>query len=258
MRGSTKYLRGALLPFDDVTEDDVNGWLAEMENEGMVERYKVAGNSYLRIINWSKHQKIDRPSPSKIPPPSEILSRNFDDVHRNTAISREDSMLDRGPGSLDHGTGSTDHGNLAPLDAPAGDLSKPLCTSGLQKIDSEFEQFYEAYPRKIAKGAANKAYRAARKKASAALLLAGLTRQVFDGPEQFIPYPASWLNAERWRDEPPAADPLHRAATAPATNRMRDLDENQRRIAEIERQYSHETQPDRDFFNGVTLEMDKP
>lgn len=42
-------------------------WLDELEREGCIERYAIGEVSYLRVVNWRKHQKIDRPTPSRLP-----------------------------------------------------------------------------------------------------------------------------------------------------------------------------------------------
>ena len=64
-----------------------------------------------------------------------------------------------------------------------------------------FDLFWEAYPRKVSKGAAAKAWKAAIKKASADEIVGGVKRFKFSDDPQFIPHPATWLNAERWADE---------------------------------------------------------
>jgi 5-methylcytosine-specific restriction endonuclease McrA len=69
--------------------------------------------------------------------------------------------------------------------------------------DLEFKQFYQAYRRKEAKGAAEKAFKAARKKASMGQIMAGLERFVWPTDPTFIPLPATWLNQQRWLEEPP-------------------------------------------------------
>jgi biotin operon repressor len=77
------------------------------------------------------------------------------------------------------------------------------------KIDTaeSFEKFWNAYPRKAAKGAAKKAWK--KIKLSPELLetiLKAIENQrqsdqwIKDGGK-FIPYPATWLNQERWEDE---------------------------------------------------------
>jgi hypothetical protein len=67
-----------------------------------------------------------------------------------------------------------------------------------------FEAFWESYPRKVAKGAALKAWRAKKCDDIAADVLAALERQGADlrAKGEYCPYPATWLNGERWNDVP--------------------------------------------------------
>ena len=99
--------------------------------------------------------------------------------------------------------------NLSPdADAP----------SKSDRIDSDFAEWYATYPRKTARGRALTAYRTARKKTDAATLLAALVAQspqlTAKGTE-FVPYPATWLNGERWLDE----------ASAPVASSLDDYDD---------------------------------
>lgn len=78
------------------------------------------------------------------------------------------------------------------------------------KIASDFEVFWEAYPRKVAKGDAERAF----PKALAQTTLETLTdaaRAMGRAAEdsKFIPHPASWLNGKRWLDthDPPPSAP---------------------------------------------------
>lgn len=66
-RASSRILASLLYPYDDDVFGLIDGWLVELERETHVRRYVIAGNSYLEIVNWLKHQKIDKPSASKIP-----------------------------------------------------------------------------------------------------------------------------------------------------------------------------------------------
>lgn len=77
-------------------------------------------------------------------------------------------------------------------------------------VPCEFDNFWLAYPRKSGKGAAKKAFVKAVKLKSpsdlvtcaeeyaAACIDAGIDRQ-------YVPHPATWLNQERWDDDPPPA-----------------------------------------------------
>lgn len=90
-RGASRMLASLLFPYDDDAPGLIDGWLRELEREGCLRRYVVTENgvasSYLQVLNWGKHQKIDRPSRSKIPPPREHS--------RGIANTREDSSQDR-------------------------------------------------------------------------------------------------------------------------------------------------------------------
>lgn len=74
-------------------------------------------------------------------------------------------------------------------------------------VSSGFDVFWKAYPKKKAKGDAQKAWR--KLKVGSELLDSILKaieaqKQTTDWQKEagaFIPYPASWLNARRWEDE---------------------------------------------------------
>lgn len=68
----------------------------------------------------------------------------------------------------------------------------------------EFDRFWAKYPRKIGKGQAVKAWKAATKKAEPEAIISGLNAhlpQWAATEEKFIPHAATWLNGERWTDE---------------------------------------------------------
>jgi hypothetical protein len=77
----------------------------------------------------------------------------------------------------------------------------------LSQWDSDFEQWWLAYPHRVGKGAAQKAYRTARQKTDAATLLTAVTRYVdTKPPDRVYCNPATWLNQERWQDQPATDD----------------------------------------------------
>lgn len=91
------------------------------------------------------------------------------------------------------------------LDLPA---KKPaLSKAALAKqIAEDFSEWYEAYPKHIGRGAATNAYSRARKNgATAEELLAGARRYAAERKGEdpkFTAQPATWLNQERWTDDP--------------------------------------------------------
>lgn len=73
--------------------------------------------------------------------------------------------------------------------------------------DTDFDKFFEAYPRKVSKGTARKAWAKAVKISDAPTLIAAAQRYASErhGEDtRFTKHPASWLNAESWNDEPKA------------------------------------------------------
>ena len=67
-RAASRMLASLLYPHDDDVAPLMTGWLAELERNGQIRVYNVEGAHYLEITNWLKHQKIDHPSPSRLPP----------------------------------------------------------------------------------------------------------------------------------------------------------------------------------------------
>lgn len=88
-------------------------------------------------------------------------------------------------------------------------LDRPKPRRGL----ANFEAFWSAYPKKKSKDTAAKAFAKAMSRIAdpdpLAVILAGIERALPGWDDvQFIPYPATWLNAAGWEDEaPPPAKP---------------------------------------------------
>lgn len=95
-RASSRVLASLLYPFDDDAKDLIDEWLCELVSNDCLFFYEADGNRYLQITNWLKHQKIDRPSASRIPAPE-------DGIRETLASPREPSMQDLGPRTVDHG-----------------------------------------------------------------------------------------------------------------------------------------------------------
>jgi uncharacterized protein YdaU (DUF1376 family) len=93
----------------------------------------------------------------------------------------------------------------------------PLAPTGASSARSassaEFERWWQAYPRKVGKDAARKAFdRAVRSGATPGTLLFALTIYPWPDDLHFTPHPSTWLNQGRWKDDPstvaPAPSPI--------------------------------------------------
>ncbi len=100
---------------------------------------------------------------------------------------------------------------------PVVDLDRPN-----KRGSADFDAFWRAYPRKVAKDAATKAFAKAVRRITdpdpLAVILAGIERALpgWDDP-QFIPHPSTWLNRGSWEDEAPT--PAKTRPERPANDR---------------------------------------
>jgi uncharacterized protein YdaU (DUF1376 family) len=94
-----------------------------------------------------------------------------------------------------------------PTPSPSPIEKPPLPPKG---GDVKFAEFWSSYPKKVGKGAAEKAWATAKVNGHHAEVMASLEKQKKseqwqrDGG-QFIPNPATWINQRRWEDELPPA-----------------------------------------------------
>lgn len=104
---SPKRLAGQLYPEDeDVDGPQVEGWLVEIEAQGMIRRYVHNGARYGVITSWKDHQKISKPAPSRLPPPpggSQGSPGDFREGPGEVADGDAGSRADLGPRTVDHG-----------------------------------------------------------------------------------------------------------------------------------------------------------
>jgi hypothetical protein len=85
------------------------------------------------------------------------------------------------------------------------DAPGPRAAKAKQTDAAAFDRFWAIYPRRVAKGAARKAFAAAIKRADVATIIDGARRYASErsGQDQkYTAHPATWLNADRWTDEP--------------------------------------------------------
>ncbi|TIW47683.1 MAG: hypothetical protein E5V61_07475 [Mesorhizobium sp.] len=91
---------------------------------------------------------------------------------------------------------------------------------------ASFETWWKLYPEKIGKGAARKAFERALRSASMETLIAGLQRYIAAKPaDRAWCHPSTWLNQERWTDEPTAAKPTAQKTLGNwALDRLREME----------------------------------
>lgn len=86
-----------------------------------------------------------------------------------------------------------------PLPSPKSPSDSPVAS-----LPDRFDEFWQTYPRRIGKGQAVKAWRAALKKTDPDTLITAaetFARSMSGKDPQYVPHAATWLNGERWLDE---------------------------------------------------------
>lgn len=189
-----------------------------------------AGEELAYIPTFGKHQSINaRESESKLPPPPSAGKNNGAETHASlTRESRVTSPVNHAcfdsDSPVEHALrgerkGKEGKGTLIPpssdgeesitenvlILSPIEEIAKTLPLPMDDPFETAFQQFWEAYPRKISKKDAKKAFKSAQGPKYLETILSSLRSDVKDWEihereEQHIPYPATWLNATDWTD----------------------------------------------------------
>lgn len=174
------------LRIDSVKDKDIRAWMDSLIKQGLIFTYEADGKEYLQMTTWEKHQQI-RAKRSKFPAPDDgVIHKIADEINGKHLLSDVPEN---------------------PIQSNLESESNPNPTSTQSTLKDRFETFWTNYPKKRSKGQAEKAW--AKIKPDEQLtgeILSALERAKTsadwqkDGG-QFIPYPATWLNAKGWEDD---------------------------------------------------------
>jgi len=218
-----RLIKAAIWPLDERTASDVEGDLGALSESSLILRYTLNRKRYLAVRSWSEHQKINRPTVSKIPPPPKgvIPGATCGDEDSSTPHggNSEDSLAER-KGKERKGAGK----GKEPSPPPAASASDP---------GPAYDEFWRLYPRKVGKSEAAKAWTKAIKDGADPTLILAAVKAHADyhlaakTEQQFIPHASTWLNQNRYEDEPPQPP---RSQTGPDTA-PRDMTEEEKQRA---------------------------
>ena len=189
-----KQIKMRIFPDDDI---DVTARLATLVGEGMLEAFESVEGPVLHVRNWDRHQKINRPSKPRFPD-EDMLGRplTHEEYMSTHGVLSEDSVSTHW--GKEGKEGKEGKGKEGKDLIPAPKTRKVPDPEG-------FEEFYRTYPRHMKRADAATAYKQALRTVDPQTILAGAIRFAADPnlPEKsFIPYPATWLRAESWDDDP--------------------------------------------------------
>lgn len=114
-----RLIKAAIWPLDNVSLSDIEEDLETLADQGRIVRYEVDGQRYLEITNWRAHQAIQKPTPSRIPAPS--------NVSRNGAghLPEESDSTTSGKGREGRGREGKGNAREAEPDLPAAEPATP-------------------------------------------------------------------------------------------------------------------------------------
>jgi hypothetical protein len=205
LRGASRMLASLLYPYDDEARTLIDGWIDELERERCIQRYSVDGAQYIVILNWLTHQKIDKPSKSRLPaPPNNSRSLAKPREHSSADLGRDQDQ-DLYPDRSSAGEDDMDFGSdVSPI------MAKAISLAMAPKL---FDDFWSAYPKR---GGANPR-EPARKAFSDALSSGNDVDQIIGSARayalelekagklgtQYVAKAETWLLERRWGDYRP-------------------------------------------------------
>lgn len=93
LRAMPSAIVGHVFPYDEMKPSKLKALLEEVANRGLIVQYEAQGVPYVCLPGWSKHQKINRPSPSVLPAPRGVrLSAVTEDSVNDHGAITEDSV----------------------------------------------------------------------------------------------------------------------------------------------------------------------
>jgi len=170
----------------DVKPQQTAGMRDELSKSGLIFVYEFDGKEYIQFAKWTERTRSDK---SKYPdPPQESAA--------------DGSISEQKVASLVPVHRSSSNGHSHPL------------------VSGDFDAWWKAYPSKVGKDAALKAWKARRDLPPVSEMIEKLEEQKtwakwLDG---FIPNPSTYLNQGRWQDEKPQENGNHAAIIDPLSH----------------------------------------
>lgn len=177
-------IKALIFPFDPLEVDPL---LEELARAGYLLRYVGEGKKCLQIVNFTKHQRPHPKEPASCLPEYVAVKKN----------GKPCKKIQESSSSVIHSLKETP----SLPETPDPDPERERETEG-----EGFDQFYQQYPRHVAKEAARKAWGklAPSEREKAVVDVVRRRESEWQGKDaEYLPHPATYLNQRRWTDEIP-------------------------------------------------------
>lgn len=185
----------------EMGERTVRRHLAELEQEGWIRREERRVDGYRTsdriVLKLGREPRPANPTGSDDDP---VLPANIDSpTGQNRPISPANPA---GQGTVRGTARGTVSSRAASLEFDLPPAGRTYASA--RGHDVTFSAFWAVYPRKVAKAAARKAWDRAIRRAPDHVIIRGAQAYAADPNREleFTAHPATWLNADRWEDDP--------------------------------------------------------
>lgn len=172
-----RLIHAALFPLESgVSPEDLRRSLEALHTSGQVLIYGNGGRAYLEVVKWADHQRVSHPGKDRLPASGHPDSHPLESFAKVSGESRETLVPEQGTGNRD--------------------IRAPAQSDG-------FDEFWNQYPRKLAKKRSQMAWRNLNntdRNAALEALPAHVNAWRNVDPKH-IPHPTTWLHGRRWEDE---------------------------------------------------------
>lgn len=207
--GRAAIIRGSCFPLKDIRLEQIEDALEKLAIAGMIRRYETEDGAFLQLTAWSKHQQT-RAAKSKYPDP--------DDSAKNQSPGRSDTGL-----CIKNTSSETNCNQMISDDIRcariryskfdirnSNTITENACARETGQV-RRFEEFWDAYPKKINELAASGEYERVLKTTKSltedTLIQAAKnyaeTCKIEGRDDRYIKSPANWIKDSTWIDFTP-------------------------------------------------------
>lgn len=193
--GSPRVFKATVAPLlDHLTPEKITKFFNDAHEKGLINRYKIGKDWWVEYPKFKENQNLreTREAASRIPSPPENSGTT------PGVIQEDDSTT---PAEVKRSEVNLIEEKITPPTPSRG--------RGMSSYSQEFEKFWDAYPKKVGRAAAWKAWQ--NQKRAGVLPANGKIQEAINEQlrsdqwrkegGQFIPNPSTWLNQGRWDDK---------------------------------------------------------